>query len=51
MLDETINPQTSDPPTNTGGGSTTPSDADELETADALLASEPPTNTGGGSSA
>lgn len=50
-MSDTINdPQPTDPPTNTGGGGGTPNDAEENESADAVMA-DPPTNTGGGGSA
>jgi hypothetical protein len=45
MSDTPNNPQPTDPPTNTGGG--TSNDAEENETAD-TTATDPPTNTGGG---
>ncbi|HKG45744.1 MAG TPA: hypothetical protein VKB02_03395 [Pyrinomonadaceae bacterium] len=48
MSDTTNDPQLADPPTNTGGGGT-PSDAEEIQTEEAMA--DPPTNTGGGSSA
>ena len=48
MFDETDNPQASEPPTNTGGGTTPLSDLSLDE--EAQRASEPPTNTGGGGS-
>ena len=47
MSDTTIDPQPTDPPTNTGGGGTS---TDVEETADAKM-TDPPTNTGGGGSA
>ena len=47
MFDTENDPQPSDPPTNTGGGSTAPL-TEDAETGEALN-SEPPTNTGGGS--
>jgi len=49
MSDETNNPQASEPPTNTGGGTAPLSDT-TLDEEEAQLASEPPTNTGGGGS-
>ena len=48
MFDTENDPQPSDPPTNTGGGSTAPLTEDETVEA---RSSEPPTNTGGGGSA
>jgi len=47
MSDETKDPQATDPPTNTGGG--TAADVEEQPEAD--FVTDPPTNTGGGGSA
>ncbi|HET6979958.1 MAG TPA: hypothetical protein VFI24_26740 [Pyrinomonadaceae bacterium] len=47
MLDESTNPQGSEPPTNTGGGGNEPL-SDTTESSTASRQSEPPTNTGGG---
>ena len=47
MFDNPNDPQPTDPPTNTGGGTST--DADEIESGDSK-ATDPPTNTGGGGS-
>ena len=49
MLDESNNPQASEPPTNTGGGGNAPLSDLSLDE-EAQMASEPPTNTGGGGS-
>ena len=48
MLDETKDPQATDPPTNTGGGG--PSTADVEEPGDVAM-TDPPTDTGGGGKA
>ena len=49
MLDETNNPQPTDPPTGTGGNKTTINVPDDDLTPDAQAGgSEPPTGTGGG---
>jgi hypothetical protein len=48
MLDETNNPQPTDPPTGTGGNTTVRVPDDDLTAdAEALAGSEPPTGTGG----
>ncbi len=47
MLDETNNPQPTDPPTGTGGGTTTINAPEDDLSADAQPSSEPPTGTGG----
>jgi hypothetical protein len=47
MLDETTNPQPTDPPTGTGGGG---GNLEEPETADVQPPTDPPTGTGGGGS-
>ena len=49
MLDETNNPQPTDPPTGTGGNTTTISvPEDDLTPDPQATGSEPPTGTGGG---
>ena len=49
MLDETNNPQPTDPPTGTGGNTTIRVPDDDLPPdAEAGSGSEPPTGTGGG---
>ena len=45
MLDTTNDPQPIDPPTNTGGGTTSSDEPEDTGTAEAI---DPPTNTGGG---
>jgi len=49
MLDETTNPQPTDPPTGTGGNTTVRVPDDDLNP-DADASSEPPTGTGGNGS-